>query len=71
MGLLAYMLVALLAIVALAVAYDLRARRSNRGLSDELREGSQENARRDARTRPDNRGTTDPFNGGGGFSPGP
>ncbi len=64
MGLLAYMLVALLVIIALAFAYDLRNRRNNRGVSDELREDSEENARRDARSRPDVRGTsTDPYGG--------
>ena len=65
MGLLGYMLVALLVIVALAFAHDLRNRRNNRGLSDELRESSQEHARRDARTRPEDRGHE---SYGGGFS---
>jgi hypothetical protein len=74
MGLLGYMLVALLVIVGLAVAYDLRNRRKNRGLPDELRESGRESARRDAqadrspeaRTRPEDRGH-DSYGGGVGI----
>jgi len=74
MGLLGYMLVAVLVIVALAVAYDLRTLHRNRGLSDELRESGRESARRDAqahrspgaRTRPEDRGN-DWYGGGVGI----
>jgi len=74
MGLLGYMLVAVLVIVALAFVHDLRNRRNNRALSDELRESGRESARRDAqarrspqaRTRPEDHGH-DSYGGGIGI----